>query len=261
VGYFGLDRSAFVVSAAVFMAASAVGSYAGYKGYVYAWIAPEFCYLCHIHDYAVEDWRRSIHGDVVTCHDCHRVPLMHYTQTALHTVYDRPTYPEDLEELPHISSETCESCHVTGGAEFEELSSPMPRTIFDATAKVELSPGHMWHMESADRDPGEDHGGTGAWDLRDHALPEHGAKAHDLGFGTGAIQCIDCHGTEANRFHNFTARAENCHACHTDLTVRGEHLSDFDCRHCHFREFLAPGDATAVSQPALQLPIKDPMIP
>lgn len=257
---FRLDRSALVPSLAVLAIASIAGSVVGYRGYLWAWVDPEFCYLCHIHDYAVMDWRRSIHGEVVTCHDCHRVPLLHYTETLLHTFVDRPSYPEDLEELPHISSETCESCHLTDVASFRELSSPMPRWLFDGTVKIDQSPAHVAHMQASTRDPGEARGGEGGAPERDHRLPQHGGTAHDVGFSTGDIECIDCHGTEANRFHNFLARAANCLQCHEDLTVRGEHLADFDCKHCHFQDFLSPGDFTRGEVPTIALPIADPLI-
>ncbi len=257
---FSLDRGSLAVAVVVFLASSVAGSAVGYRGYLWAWIDPEFCYICHIHDYAVEDWRRSIHGEVVTCHDCHRVPLMHYTRTLVHTFYDRPTFPEDLHELPRISSETCESCHLAQAAAFHELSSPMPEEIFESIVRVDESPAHVWHMEASARDPGDARGGSGGGPARTRRLPQHGLTATEVGYGTGNIECIDCHGSEANRFHNFQARAENCYECHEDLKVRGDHLSDFDCRHCHFQEFLAPGDVRPVGTPSMALPILDPMI-
>jgi hypothetical protein len=257
-GWFRLGKAAIPISIAAFVVGSLGGGAIGHQGYLWAWIDPEFCYICHIHDYAVEDWRRSIHGEVVTCHDCHRVPLMHYTKTFFHTFVDRPSFPEDLEHLPHISSETCETCHITRADAFEELSSPMPLWVFDGTVKVEDSPAHVWHMEATTRDPGEVHGGDGEAPRREHRLPEHGAKAHELGLGTGIIECIDCHGSEANRFHNFLARAENCIECHQNLSLRGEHLSDFDCKHCHYQDFLAPADVHARETESIELQGMEP---
>ncbi len=257
---FDLDRRALLPALAVFGISSVAGGVVGYRGYLWVWIDPEFCYVCHIHDYAVTDWKRSIHGEVVTCHDCHRVPLLHYTKTFTHTFVNRPTFPEDLHELPRISSETCESCHLTEAAAYHDLSSPMPRWLFDGTVKVESSPAHVLHMESTVRDPGDERGGDGGAPARDRRLQQHGVTAQDVGFGAGIIECVDCHGTEANRYHNFLARADNCLQCHEELTVRGEHLADFDCKHCHFQDFLAPGDFTRGEVPSIALPIADPLI-
>jgi hypothetical protein len=250
VGWFGLDRGVILPALLVLAASGSLGGVAGYQGYLYMWIAPEFCNACHIHDYALEDWRNSIHGDVVTCHDCHRVPLMHYTKTLLHSVYKRPNFPEDLHHLPRIPNESCESCHLAAAADDVHLDSPMPRSVFERIVRVDDSPAHRLHMQATTRDPGEARGGAGGAPTRPQRLSDHGPRADELGLGPGVIECIDCHGSEANRFHNFFARAENCTACHEDLTVRGEHLEQFDCRHCHFQDFLPPyGLAEAVGSP------------
>lgn len=258
--WFGLDRRTLLLAVPVFAASGVAGGLAGYQGYRYAWIAPDFCNTCHIHDYALSDWKHSIHGEVVTCHDCHRVPLMHYTKTLLHTFYERPSFPEDLEHLPRISNETCESCHLEEAVAYEDLSSPMPREFFERIVRVDDSPAHRLHMNATSRDPGEARGGAGGAPERKHRLNQHGPTAGELGFGSGTIECIDCHGSEANRFHNFFARDENCIVCHEELTVRGEHLRDFDCRHCHFQDFLPPYgtvQATAPEEPAI---VKDPLL-
>lgn len=258
--WFGLTRSAWLLTIPVLLASAGVGAKVGYEGYRYTWIAPEFCYACHIHDYAVEDWRHSIHGDVVTCHDCHRVPLFHYTKTLLHTFYERPSFPEELEHLPRISNETCESCHLAAAAEFHVLSSPMPEEVYDRIVRVDESPAHMLHMLATARDPGEERGGHGGAPEREHRLTEHGPKAHELGVSTGEIECIDCHGSEANRYHNFFARDENCVQCHENLAIRGEHLKDFDCRHCHFQDFLPPYGVIRTNRHDPSAPIKDPLL-
>jgi hypothetical protein len=260
VAWFGLDRKIVLPALLVFTVSGTVGGLAGYEGYRYMWIAPEFCYACHIHDYAVEDWRHSIHGDVVTCHDCHRVPLMHYTKTLLHTFYQRPSFPEDLHHLPRISNETCESCHIEGAVEFEELSSPMPEAVFERIVRVNESPAHLLHMQATTRDPGKARGGSGGAPERKQRLADHGPHAEELGVGTGAIECVDCHGSEANRFHNFFARDDNCTSCHEDLTVRGEHLRQFDCRHCHFQDFLPPYGAVADPHGDDPTVVEDPLL-
>jgi len=258
--WFGLDRKLLLLAVPVFIAAGTTGGMVGFEGYRYAWIAPEFCNVCHLHDYALTDWRHSIHGDVVTCHDCHKVPLMHYTKTLLHTFYKRPSFPEDMHELPRIPSRSCESCHLATAADHADLSSPMPEAIFDRIVRIDESPSHKLHMLSETRDPGEDRGGEGGAPEHTRRLDQHGPSAHELGFGPGMIECIDCHGSEANRFHNFFARDENCTGCHEDLTVRGEHLRDFDCRHCHFQDFLPPSAVVRTEEhdePAL---IEDPLL-
>ena len=51
---------------------------AGQGGFHYVWRDPHFCNDCHVHDYADEAYFRSVHADVTPCHDCHRVPIMHY---------------------------------------------------------------------------------------------------------------------------------------------------------------------------------------
>ncbi len=258
--WFEVDRRTLMLALPVLAGSAAAGSYAGYEGYRYIWIAPEFCYACHIHDYAVEDWRHSIHGDVVTCHDCHMVPLMHYTKTLLHTFYDRPSFPDDLHELPRIPSQTCESCHLEAASELHELSSPMPQGVWERIVKVDESPAHLLHMMSTTRDPGEAHGGHGGAPERQRRLVQQGPKAQDAGFGPGVIECIDCHGSEANRFHNFFARDENCKECHEDLALRGEHLSDFDCRHCHFQDFLPPYGVVRAERQQPPLIVEDPLL-
>ncbi len=258
--WFGLNRSAWLLTIPVLLASAAVGSKVGYEGYRYAWIAPNFCNTCHIHDYALEDWRHSIHGDVVTCHDCHKVPLFHYTKTLLHTFYKRPSFPEDLHELPRIPSRSCESCHLQVSAEFEDLSSPMPEEVFDLIVRVDESPAHMLHMKASSRDPGAERGGEGGAPHREHRLSQHGPTAGELGIGSDVIECIDCHGSEANRFHNFFARDENCVQCHEDLTIRGEHLGDFDCRHCHFQDFLPPYGVIRTERREEPVLIKDPLL-
>jgi hypothetical protein len=258
--WFGLDRRALLLALPVFATAGVAGGLVGYEGYRYIWISPEFCNTCHIHDYALSDWRHSIHGDVVTCHDCHKVPLMHYTKTLLHTFYDRPSFPEDLHELPRIASRSCESCHLASAADHSDLSSPMPVAIYDRIVRVDESPSHRLHMLATTRDPGEARGGHGGGPERERRLAVDGPSAHDVGFGPGVIECIDCHGSEANRFHNFFARDENCTMCHEDLTVRGEHLRDFDCRHCHFQDFLPPYGLEDVVTPDQALRVEDPLL-
>ena len=240
-----LDRAALWVAGAVCLVSAGAGGTVGFRGYEYAWVDPTFCGACHMHDYAIEDWRNSIHGGLVTCHDCHRVPLSHYIMDLIHTFYQRPTFPEDLTDLPRIPSESCESCHVTQAAALADLDSPMPRVVFEHVVKVEESPGHLAHLLATDRDPGTVRGGRGGATRHTRHLVQHGATAKDVGLGTGLIECIDCHGTEANRFHNFSARQENCVACHEDLQQRG-HVPDFDCRHCHFQDFVAPTDLNQV---------------
>ena len=261
VRWFALDRRAVLPALGLFGLSSVAGGLVGHQGYLWAWIDPEFCYVCHIHDYAVEDWRRSIHGDVVTCHDCHHVPLMHYTKTFVHTFWERPSFPEDLHDLPRIESETCESCHLAEAADLHELSSPMPEWVFEGIVRVEQSPAHVWHMQASSRDPGEARGGVGGAPARVRRLPQYGATAAEVGFGAGVIECIDCHGSEANRFHNFLARAENCLGCHEGLTLRGEHLAAFDCKHCHFQDFLSSANLVAGGIPSMAIPIQDPLIP
>ncbi len=261
IAWFGIDRTLLGAAALVFVSAGTVGGLAGYEGYRYAWIAPEFCNLCHIHDYALTDWRHSIHGDVVTCHDCHMVPLLHYTETLLHTFYQRPSFPEDLHELPRIPSQSCESCHLSSAKDMHALSSPMPEAIFERIVRIDESPAHRLHMLATTRDPGEARGGLGGAPEHPRRLEQHGPTAHEAGFGPGVIECIDCHGSEPNRFHDFFARDDNCTACHEDLTVRGEHLRQFDCRHCHFQDFLPPSSVLGIVQAdAAPQRIEDPLL-
>ena len=136
----------------------------------------------------------------------------------------------------------------------------MPRGVFDQVVKVDESPAHVAHMRAESRDPGAERGGEGGGELREHRLEQHGLTAHDVGAGTGVIECIDCHGSEANRYHNFFARDENCKTCHEELELRGEHLSDFDCRHCHFPDFLPPIELQHAAGTDVSAPIKDPLL-
>ncbi|MFT7519662.1 MAG: hypothetical protein ACI9MC_001804 [Kiritimatiellia bacterium] len=216
--------------------------------YDYAWRNPQFCDDCHVHDYANEAYFRSVHAGLTTCHDCHRVPIMHYPRNLWGTImFDGR---EQLEHVPHVEEVVCSACHVEEHQ--GELTGPMTEAIRQQVVKIDDSPLHRIHLDAETANPGVGRGGetddtddtddTGghSTDGAPHAT-EHGTAQHGGGHAAeppGAIDCMSCHGGESNRAHRFEASRDNCVACHEGLAHSSGRLEQLQCQECHFFGFV-----------------------
>jgi len=222
--------SRVLLAAGVFFLLGAIpGGVLGFKAYRFSWVDPRFCFFCHIHDYANIAWKKSGHGEVTTCHDCHHIPLLHYTYIGAKTFINRPTYPEDLEQPPDIPNDLCIQCHVRGAIKRENWTNPLQYDRLKKIPAVDVTAGHRWHMGALTDKPTVE------------VLKNQSAKATvERGFNPkGIINCRYCHGSKANRPHNYRATDANCRSCHAD-----SHLSDqlrfagTDCLLCHINAFV-----------------------
>lgn len=221
----------------------------GEAGFHYVWRDPHMCNDCHVHDYADEAFFRSIHNELTTCHDCHRVPIMHYPRNLVMTPMSTG---EELAHRPHVESVICSACHMEG--EHHELTGPMTPRLLQRIVKVDHSPLHMVHLNAEERDPGTGRGAVhGAAGGDDHG-DDHAGNGHsDESAGhrpetERVIACMDCHGGPSNRAHRFEASRENCISCHEGIADGGGRLDQLQCQECHFEGFLgkAPnGDGAA----------------
>jgi len=225
-------RTALVVLvAAAGLAGAIAGMPVGEQVFRYTWTDPRFCDDCHVHDYANQAWTESVHGGVTTCHDCHRVPVSHYPNNLYKAIFDRPQGMEDLS-IPEVESVVCEQCHVAQGAS-QTLTGPLPEATRRRVVKVDDSPLHTLHRAASTRDP----------------QPYRGSEAEGPA-DEGRIECVDCHGVEANRAHSFQAVDENCLACHTALEPTSERIKRLGCQGCHLGAFVgAPGRPSLRTRP------------
>ncbi|MCA9493563.1 MAG: hypothetical protein KC621_26710 [Myxococcales bacterium] len=213
------------------LSGAGAGVPAGQKLYDYMWRDPVFCGDCHIHDYANIAWERSVHAQLTTCHDCHRVPIRHYPRNLVMAVFARPQTPEEVPNA-HVGAVLCERCHAVEGME-EELTGPMPEELRGAVTKIDQSPLHRVHLDAESRTPERYHGG------REPATPPepHPAGGHGEG-EEHAIACLDCHGGKDLEVHTFEASARDCVACHEGITPEDEHGASLSCLDCHGRGFV-----------------------
>jgi len=215
----------------------AVGVYPGYLAYEYAWKNEQFCLSCHVHDYANVGWKKSIHGDQTTCHDCHHQPLRAYIKEAWIMATRPPKFPKDLHHVPYVKENLCASCHLSGDQDYSTLTGPMPIEEIKNIPKVDKSQLHKVHLSKM----------TNLLLLNSLELAG-GERSADplttknLNRATGPnrpIVCADCHGSPTNRGHNFSAADRSCVRCHSS-----DHTSKFGraygCQSCHFQDFLAP---------------------
>jgi nitrate/TMAO reductase-like tetraheme cytochrome c subunit len=180
------------------LAGGFAGAPVGQAGFEYTWKDANFCDNCHVHDYANEAWFASIHADLTTCHDCHRVPMRHYPKNLYLMAFDRPQTHDDIH-TPDVHSVICEQCHNSENT--EELTGPMPESVRRQLPKVDTSPLHAAHLSAEEE-----------------------------------ISCLDCHGSlEDGRPHTFASANEHCLDCHEDQST---HNGDLLCRDCHFSGFL-----------------------
>lgn len=193
------------------------GKPVGDATYTYMWRDARFCDDCHVHDYANDNFAKSVHARLTTCHDCHRVPIRHYPKNLWVTVTDTPETPEDIPKA-EVGVIICEQCHSAVGAE-EPLTGPMPEEIRAHVVRIDDSPLHQRHLSAEDRDPGRYRGGKG-----DEAA--------------GEIECLDCHGGEDQQVHRFGVDDSPCTECHQDLAPKDEVGNPLSCLDCHARGFL-----------------------
>lgn len=245
----------------VFISVVLVGFAAGYPfadaGFDYMWKDPNMCDDCHVHDYANAAYFRSVHAGVTTCHDCHKVPFMHYPAEAWMMVADRPKTAEDIGPT-RVPSVLCGACHLKGST--EELTGPMTASLRKEIVKVDDSPMHKLHFQAKSRDPGTYLGakhaaGESEADARE-AATEHASESEGEAKGEEemVIGCLDCHGSGGNfEAHRFTADRKNCLECHGGVAVAVGRLKELRCQECHFSGFVGerPTDVkeAAAAQP------------
>ncbi len=225
---------------AVILSAFVIGGIAGMpygEGlYRYTWTDSRFCDDCHAHDYANEAWAKSVHANLTTCHDCHRVPISHYPVNLWLAAFDRPQSQSDIHR-PKIAAVVCEQCHSDAGAD-EVLTGPMSQTLRKEVVHIDRSPLHQLHMDAETRDPGSYRGAGGGF--------EEDAEGDDSA-GAQAITCLDCHGSATDQAHQFVARPEVCEECHENQVLSGVRTVALSCRDCHFSGFLGTTSASVAA--------------
>jgi len=213
----------------------------------YTWRDPDFCDDCHVHDYANEAYWRSAHAHVAVCHDCHKVPVMHYPIELYGLIFHEYNGPEDFR-APKIQAVDCYMCHLTN-PDHVDLTGPMTDDLLDKVVKIDGSPLHVAHMNAESRWPTPQAGGPK--DPQGDPVPLERTE-HDLRFHNEAqptvISCQDCHGAEDNRAHRFEARRDNCLSCHTEIEQAEGRLAAVECYECHYKGF-AGGEVEEGEQP------------
>jgi hypothetical protein len=224
-----LGTTVLVLSSAAFLAAAVPGGILGYKAYRFAWTDPRFCFVCHMHDYAVVAWKESVHGEVTTCHDCHHMALLHYTYIGARTFINPPKYPEDLKHPPSIPDDLCMKCHVRGIANRDSWTLPFQYDRLKKIPTMDVTAGHRWHTSAKTDKP-----------TAEALLDETAKIAVGTGFDPkGVINCWHCHGSEHNRAHNYRATDVNCRSCHAESHVSKQiKFVSTDCLLCHINAFV-----------------------
>ena len=254
-----VPRGAAAWQLLVVLAALAAGVIAGLpmeeKLYSYMWRDARFCNDCHVHDYANQAWEESAHGELTTCHDCHRVPIRHYPRNLINTIFAPPQSEDDIHP-PSLPTVICAQCHFSEGGD-EPLTGPMPDELRGWVVHVDESPLHRIHLDADSRVPrgespqhGEEGDDTAAGqaghnsegdDSASHGGPAGEASGGHGGHGEveeGPITCMDCHGAANNRAHQFEATAENCLRCHEGREPEGVRSGRLSCSECHLTGFL-----------------------
>ncbi len=210
---------------------AAAGMPIGDRLFSYQWADARFCDDCHAHDYANEAWEASIHADLTSCHDCHRVPIRHYPRNLWVMITDPPQSAEDIPR-PNIPVVICGTCHLNQ-CDPHELTGPMPVEMCNQVVKVDNSRLHRLHLESENRLPGPGQGG-----------------ALDAEAEEGTISCLDCHGAGDREVHRFSDDVTACSTCH-ERHVEELGIPGLPCRQCHGSAFLADSDAAL---PPIEVP-------
>ncbi|MCM2278433.1 MAG: NapC/NirT family cytochrome c [Oligoflexia bacterium] len=225
-----LKRLFFVLAPSIALG-SLLGAYPGYEVYRYIWNDARFCNTCHVHDYAYESWRESIHGKLTTCHDCHHQPLRQYILEPITLIMHQPKFPKDLKHMPNVARDLCESCHVSDPKFTDNITGPLPKEKIEQVPKVDRLWLHELHLNKKVR-----LAAPNAYHISD--TEEFGKGKRPLG-PERAIVCMDCHGAPPNRAHNFTATDRSCTYCHEKTHVT-DAIRISGCRNCHFQDFMVP---------------------
>lgn len=219
------------------LAGMLVGAYPGYKMYEYTWKDPNFCMVCHVHDYATVGWQKSIHGQKTTCHDCHHQPLRAYLKEMYVMITKRPKFPLDLHHTPYVKEELCAACHLALDSDHSTITGPMSYLEIQKIPKVDTSYLHKIHLEKR----------TKLTLLNAAVIPEDQRSDTPVPFKElprvegveRKIVCADCHGGPMNRGHSFSAVEIACVRCH-EKKHSSNIVGAYGCRQCHFSDFLAP---------------------
>jgi hypothetical protein len=199
-----LNRSAALAVGLAFGAGVLVGVPVSDAGYDYTWRNADFCDDCHVHDYANEQYRASRHVGVTTCHDCHRVPIMHYPMNIWKVATIDYVDPSQVH-TPDVPTLICAACHIEGS--HEELTGPMTAELRAEVVKVGESPLHALHLEQ-----------------------EHDDRP---------VTCLDCHGSGGGfSAHRFESTRERCLVCHEGISPEQGRLDQLECRDCHLQGFV-----------------------
>ena len=219
----------FIATCVVFLVAMIPGGFLGHMAYQFAWTDPRFCFTCHIHDYAVMSWKRSVHGDVTTCHDCHHMGLLLYPYMGIRTFINPPKYPDELAHIPYVPNDLCIQCHIRGAIKRENWTMPFQYDKLKRIPTIDITAGHRWHLGSKTDKPVPE------------VLTDTSAKESvEKGFmPKGMINCMHCHGSAPNRPHNYRATDTNCRGCHAESHLSEQlRFAGTDCLVCHINAFV-----------------------
>lgn len=214
----------------------AVGAVPGYYAYRYTWYDADFCYSCHVHDYANLAWKNSSHGQSTTCHDCHHQPLRAYLRETWLMLTKRPKFPQDLHHTPYVPNDLCQICHVSG-ADPARMTGPMPPEEVEKIPKVDAQRLHQIHLNAETDLVLENKVAISESERSMTPVPDERIN-RDRG-EKRRIACADCHGGTVNRGHNFSAIDRSCVRCHEPVHQNGL-TKTVGCRSCHFQSFLVP---------------------
>lgn len=228
------------------IAGALIGIYPGYKAYEYTWVESGFCTRCHIHDYANISWKKSVHGAVTTCHDCHHQPLIQYLEEAVALVTKKPSFPVDLKHVPHVDKHLCETCHWDFGKSGKpDVAGPLKAHDLKDIPKVSNTRLHKLHLSKQVKlpFPSKQHLDTQPTDnlVNTSMIGYESKEVGKKEWASRDITCVDCHGGIANRAHNFSATDIACVRCHNAMHkdfAPSKVQATFGCRNCHFIEFM-----------------------
>lgn len=231
-------RKTFVTLIPALAVGSLLGIYPGYKAYRFMWKDAQFCITCHQHDYASQAWKESIHGMLTTCHDCHHQSLRQYTEQVIVLATQKPKYPQGMKHIPYVTSDLCESCHVSNPKSTSNITGPLEGEKLETIPKIEKTRLHDLHLNKqtqlalpkAFRLLQDDQKHFGSFGGMPQKVSNHEKRP---------IVCMDCHGSIPNRAHNFSATDAACINCHEKISHTPSSIQkQYGCRNCHFTEFL-----------------------
>ncbi len=212
-----------------------VGAVPGYMAYDYTWRDAQFCTSCHVHDYATEGWKNSVHGQKTTCHDCHHQPLRAYLRESWIMLTRHPKFPKDLDHTPYVKNHLCEACHRSEGMDQSTLTGPLSIDEIKKLPKIDQTWLHKKHLSKTTQLVLENKLEIPESERLEKPIP-HKTINREKG-PARPIACADCHGGSANRGHHFGAVDRACVRCH-DTQHHPTTMNQFGCRSCHFQDFL-----------------------